>query len=338
MPKKISDEIYFIPAKADGGIMYYFGIDLGGTNIAVGLVDESLKLIAKASTPTLVGRPTDEIVRDMADLCKKVAADAGISLDSVEACGIASPGTANSDTGIVEFSNNIPMLNYPMVDKIREFLGMEKVYLDNDANAAALGEVLAGSAKGASSAVMITLGTGLGGGIVIDGKIYSGFNHAGAEIGHIVIEKDGRPCTCGRRGCWEAYSSATGLIKMTKEKMLEHPESVMWQLCGSVDKISGKTAFYAMRTYNDEAAKEVCDMYISYLATGVTNIINVFQPEVISIGGGVCNEGEPLFAPLREAAFKDDFARNSAKHPKIVRATLGNDAGIIGGAALCIGK
>jgi len=318
--------------------MYYFGIDLGGTNIAAGIVDEKMKLIAKASTPTLVGRPTDEIARDMAELCKKIAANAGIPLDQIEGCGIASPGTANSDTGIVEFSNNIPMLNYPMVDKIKEYLGMDKVYLDNDANAAALGEVLAGSAKGASSAVMITLGTGLGGGIVIDGKIYSGFNHAGAEIGHIVIEKDGRPCTCGRRGCWEAYSSATGLIKMTKEKMLENKDSVMWSLCESVEKVSGKTAFLAMRKYGDKAATEVCEMYIDYLATGLTNIVNIFQPEVISIGGGVCNEGEPLFAPLREQVYKWEFARNSSKHPKIVRAELGNDAGIIGGAALCIGK
>ncbi len=318
--------------------MYYFGIDLGGTNIAAGIVDEDLKLIAKASTPTLVGRPTDEIVSDMANLCKKLACENNIPLEEVDACGIASPGTANSETGIVEFSNNIPMLNYPMVDKIKERLGIDKVYLDNDANAAALGEVLAGSAKGAKSAVMITLGTGVGGGIVIDGKIYSGFNHAGAEIGHIVIETDGRPCTCGRKGCWEAYSSATGLIKMTKEKMEQTKDTVLWELCESTEKVSGKSAFLAMKKYHDKAATEVCEMYIKYLATGVTNIMNIFQPEVICIGGGVCNEGEPLFAPLREQVYRDDFARNSKKHPKIVRATLGNDAGIIGGAALCIGK
>ena len=318
--------------------MYYFGIDLGGTNIAVGLVDEELKLITKASTPTLATRPTDEIVRDMAELCKKVAADAGVSLDEVAACGIASPGTANSETGVVEFSNNIPMLFYPMVDKLREFLGMEKIYLDNDANAAALGEVLAGSAKGASSAIMITLGTGLGGGIVIDGKIYSGYNHAGAEIGHMVIERGGRPCTCGRKGCWEAYSSATGLINMTRDALVRYPKSIMHKLVEEEGKISGKTAFAAMKKYNDEAAKEVCDEYISYLATGIANIINIFQPEVVSIGGGVCNEGDPLFVPLNELVKKLDFARNSEKHPKIVRATLGNDAGIIGGAALCIGK
>lgn len=318
--------------------MYYFGIDLGGTNIAAGLVDEKLNLIAKTSTPTLVGRPTDEIAMDMANLCKKLAVENNVALSDVEACGIASPGTANSETGIVEFSNNIPMLNYPMVDKIREYLGIDKVYLDNDANAAALGEVLAGSAKGAKSAVMVTLGTGVGGGIVIDGKIYSGFNHAGAEIGHIVIETDGRPCTCGRKGCWEAYSSATGLIKMTKEKMLETKDTVLWDMCESIDKISGKSAFLAMRKHADKPATEVCEMYIKYLATGITNIMNVFQPEVITIGGGVCNEGEPLFAPLREQVYRDNFARNSAKQTKIVRATLGNDAGIIGGAALCIGK
>lgn len=318
--------------------MYYFGIDLGGTNIAAGIVDKDLNLIAKTSTPTLVGRPTDEIVADMAMLCKKLASENNIPLDEVAACGIASPGTANSDTGVIEYSNNIPMLNYPMVEKLRSYLGIDKIYLDNDANAAALGEVLAGSAKGAKSAVMVTLGTGVGGGIVIDGKIYSGFNHAGAEIGHIVIEVDGYPCTCGRRGCWEAYSSATGLIRMTREKMEETKDTVLWEMCESLDKISGKSAFLAMRKYQDKAATEVCEKYIKYLAAGITNIMNVFQPEVISIGGGVCNEGDPLFAPLREIVYRENYGRNTVNQPKIVRATLGNDAGIIGGAALCIGK
>ena len=285
-----------------------------------------------------MGRPTDEIALDMANLCKKLAKENNIPLSEVAACGIASPGTANSETGIVEFSNNIPMLNYPMVDKIREYLGIEKVYLDNDANAAALGEVLAGAAKGARSAVMVTLGTGVGGGIVIDGKIYSGFNHAGAEIGHTVIETNGRQCNCGRKGCWETYSSATGLIRMTKEKMEQTKDTVLWELCESIDKVSGKSAFIAMKKYGDKAGAEVCEMYIKYLATGITNILNIFQPEVIIVGGGVCNEGETLFAPVREQVYRDDFARNSARHPKIVRATLGNDAGIIGGAALCIGK
>lgn len=315
--------------------MYYLGIDLGGTNIAVGLVDENLSIVKKTSTPTLATRPTDEIVKDMADLCQKLCEECGIALSDVAACGIASPGTVNSETGVVEFSNNIPMRDYPMAEKLAEFLGFDKIFMDNDANAAALGETLAGAAKGASSAVMVTLGTGVGGGIVIDGKIYSGFNHAGAELGHIVIEKGGKPCTCGRKGCWEAYSSATGLIKMTREKLETTKDTVMWEMIeNDLDKISGRTAFNAMKLNGDKAGKEVCDEYISYLACGLANIINIFQPEIICIGGGVCNEGDPLFVPLREQVAVENFARNSEKQTKIVKAALGNDAGIIGAAVL----
>ena len=313
--------------------MYYLGIDLGGTNIAAGIVDENLNIVAKASVPTGSHRGIDAVMDDMAALCKKLLADNNLTPADMAYAGIASPGTCNSATGVVEFSNNIVMHNYPIAKVLSDKLGVEKVYIDNDANSAALAEALVGSAKGASCAVMITLGTGVGGGIVIDGKIYSGFNHAGAELGHIVIEKDGRPCTCGRNGCWETYSSATGLINMTREKMLENKDSLMWELCGGIDTISGKTAFQAKRK-GDKAGAEVVDMYISYLGAGLTNIVNVFQPEVLCIGGGVCNEGEYLMAPLREIVAKENFARNSAKQTVITRATLGNDAGIIGAAAL----
>ena len=313
--------------------MYYLGIDLGGTNIAAGIVDKDLNFLVKGSVPTLAKRPIDEVMTDMANLCKKLIADANLTVDDIAYAGIACPGTCNSDTGVCEFSNNIVMKDYPIAKVLSEKLGVEKVYLDNDANAAALAEALAGSAKGASSAVMVTLGTGVGGGIIIDGKIISGFNHAGAEIGHIVIETNGRPCTCGRKGCWEAYSSATGLIKMTNEKMAECKDSLMWQLSEEAGKVSGKTAFQAKKK-GDKAGAEVVDMYISYLATGLTNIVNVFQPEVLCIGGGICNEGEYLMAPLREIVHRENFGHNSPKQTKIVRATLGNDAGILGAAAL----
>ena len=313
--------------------MYYLGIDLGGTNIAAGIVDEKLNIVAKASVPTGAQRGIDVVMDDMAALCKKLLADNNLTVADMAYAGIASPGTCNSATGVVEFSNNIVMYNYPIAKVLSEKLGIEKVYIDNDANSAALAEALVGSAKGATCAVMITLGTGVGGGIVIDGKIYSGFNHAGAELGHIVIEKDGRQCTCGRKGCWETYSSATGLINMTKEKMAENKDSLMWELCGGIDTVSGKTAFQAKRK-GDKAGAEVVDMYVSYLACGLTNVINVFQPEVLCIGGGVCNEGEYLMAPLREIVAKENFARNSANQTTITRATLGNDAGIIGAAAL----
>ncbi len=314
---------------------YYLGIDLGGTNIAVGLVDENYRIVKKGSVPTDASRHPDEIVADMGKLCLSVVAEYGIGMEDVEACGIASPGTANGDTGIVEYANNISMLNYPIVEKLRKHIGLEKIYLDNDANAAALGEALAGSAKGASSALMITLGTGVGGGIIIDGKIYSGFNHAGAELGHTVIEKDGRQCSCGRKGCFEAYSSATGLINMTKEKMELDPSSAMWDVCGrDINKVNGRTAFNAVKQYKDRSASEVCDMYISYLATGIANMMNIFQPEVISIGGGVSNEGDGLFVPLCKQVYTENYAKNSKRQTKIEKATLGNDAGIIGAAAL----
>ncbi len=313
--------------------MYYLGIDLGGTNIAAGIVDENLNIVAKGSVPTLAKRPIDEVMTDMANLCKKLLADNELTLADIAYAGIASPGTCNSATGVVEFSNNIVMHNYPIAKVLSEKLGVEKVYIDNDANSAALAETLVGAAKGASSAVMITLGTGVGGGIVIDGKIYSGFNYAGAEVGHIVIEKGGRPCTCGRRGCWETYSSATGLIKMTNEKMETAKDSLMWELYHRDGKVSGKTAFQAKRK-GDKAGAEVVDMYIDYLALGLTNVVNVFQPEIICIGGGVCNEGEYLMAPLREIVAKENFARNSAHQTEIRKARLGNDAGIIGAAAL----
>lgn len=313
--------------------MYYLGIDLGGTNIAAGIVDENLTIVKKGSVPTLAQRPIDEVMTDMANLCKSLLAEMNLTVDDIAYAGIASPGTCDSKTGVVEFSNNIVMYNYPIADVLKEKLGVARVYIDNDANAAALAEALAGAAKGAKSAIMITLGTGVGGGIIVDGKIYSGFNHAGAELGHMVIEKDGRPCTCGRRGCFETYSSATGLIKMTKEKMDECPDSLMWQLSKEAGKVSGKTAFQAKRQ-GDKAGAEVVDMYVDYLACGITNLINIFQPEVLCIGGGICNEGECLMAPVREIVAKENFARNSAHQTVIKKAALGNDAGILGAAVL----
>ena len=314
--------------------MYYIGVDLGGTNIAVGIVDEKYNIVKKGSTPTLAKRPMDEIMDDMAALCKKLADEAGISMSDIASAGIAAPGSANPDTGIIGYSNNLPMLNYPICAKLKERINVENVYLENDANAAALGEALAGANKSSRFFLMLTLGTGVGGGIVIDNKIYSGNRHAGAELGHIVIEKDGRPCSCGRKGCFEAYSSATGLVNMTKEKMLECPDSLMWKECGGdINNVGGRTAFNAMKA-GDKAAKEVTDMYISYLACGVTNMVNIFRPEVLAIGGGVCNEGATLMDPVIEIVNRESYGGPDTVCTNICRASLGNDAGIIGAAAL----
>ena len=210
--------------------MYYIGVDLGGTNIAVGIVNENGDLLRKDSVPTGADREADLIIKDMAALCKKLIDEQGLTVSDIEYAGIATPGTADSDRGVVVYANNLPFLNYPLADKLKKFLGVKKVLIENDANAAAKGEASCGAAKGFKDSVMITLGTGLGGGIIIDNKVYSGFNYAGAELGHIVIELNGKPCSCGRKGCWEAYSSATGLINMTKEKLASTKDTIMHEM------------------------------------------------------------------------------------------------------------
>ena len=319
--------------------MYRIGIDLGGTNIAAGLVNEEYKIVAKASVPTDAERGAEAIVSDIAELCKKICADNGLTLADVVAIGIASPGAIDSAAGVVKYANNLPFRSLPITAMVSEKTGIKDVRVENDANAAAWGEAVAGAAKGSSKSVMITLGTGVGGGIIIDGKVYGGFNGIAGELGHIVIEYNGRPCSCGRRGCWEAYSSATGLINMTKEKLAECEASgrktLMTEIVEKKGKVSGVTAFEAMRK-GDEAGKEVVDMYIGYLACGLTNMVNIFQPEVISIGGGVSNEGQSLVDAVLPIIRKEQYGGNLPPLTDIRIATLKNDAGIIGAALLSI--
>ncbi len=317
--------------------MYRIGVDLGGTNIAAGIVNAEGKILSRASIPTGAERPADEIVADMAALCHSLINEAGIPIGEIEAVGIASPGVANHDTGYVEYANNLPFRNFPLADKFRAGFPVSKVTIENDANAAAWGEAKVGAAKGSRNSIMITLGTGVGGGIVIDDKIYSGFNYAGAELGHIAIVAGGRPCSCGRRGCWEAYSSATALVRMTQEKIAECEaagrKTLMTDMVAERGKVSGRTSFDAMRA-GDEAAKEVVDSYISYLACGIINIINIFQPEVLSIGGGISNEKDNLLIPLIPLVRAETYGSGIVRETDIRIATLGNEAGIIGAALL----
>ncbi|MGN0653485.1 MAG: ROK family protein [Oscillospiraceae bacterium] len=311
---------------------YYVGIDLGGTNIKAGVVDEEFNILSKASVKTNRPRPSEEIMDDMAKVSLMAVEQAGIKMSDIEWVGVGTPGIANSSTGVIEYSCNLDFYDVPMVEYLSKKLG-KPVYVDNDANAAAYGEYVAGAAKGAKNAVAVTLGTGVGGGIIIDGKIYSGSNFAGAELGHEVIEVDGALCSCGRRGCFEAYSSASGLIRMTQEAMDEDKSSIMWPMSEEDGHVSGRLAFNAMRK-GDASAKKVVDKYIKYLAAGITNIINTFQPDVLCLGGGVCNEGDPLLIPLKELVKKDVYSKNSKKNTEIVIAKLGNDAGLIGAAFL----
>ena len=319
--------------------MYRIGIDLGGTNIAAAIVSEDFKIIKKMSVPTLRERDASFIMDDMAQLCRDLCASAGYTLDDIEAIGIASPGVANHTDGVVEYSCNLGFRKFPICKELSKRLGIENIHVENDANAAAWGEAVAGAAKGTRNSVMITLGTGVGGGVIIDGKVFSGFNYAGAELGHVVIEKDGRPCGCGRCGCWEAYSSATALINMTKEKLEECEKAgrktAMTDIVAKHGKVSGRTAFDGMRA-GDEAAHEVVDMYLSYLSCGLTNMINIFQPEVLSIGGGISGEGQALIDMMICVIRKEQYGSDFVTHTKVCIAELGNDAGLIGAAFLGI--
>ena len=318
--------------------MYTSGVDLGGTNIAIGIVNEKYEIVRKGSVPTKPERGADPIIADMAALCRKLIAEEGLTLADIESVGVATPGTANNVTGVVEYANNIPFLQYPLADRLSAQLDGKKVYIENDANAAAKAEAIAGVAAGAPISVMITLGTGVGGGIIIDGKVYTGFNFAGAELGHVVIQKDGRQCSCGRKGCWEAYSSATGLVNITKDYIVEAraagKKTIMDDMIGGdLSKVSARTAFNAMKQ-GDEVGAAVVDEYISYLSCGIVNMINIFQPNVLSIGGGVCNEGDYLMKPLLEKVWGETYTREGTPRTQILIAKLGNDAGIIGAAVL----
>ena len=314
--------------------MYRIGVDLGGTNIAVGIVDNENKIIKKGSVPTNAGRHPDGIVKDMADLCMSLLNECDILPCRVEMLGIASPGAIDPINGIVCRATNLDMEDYPIVANLRQLLPIKNIKLENDANAAALGEAVAGSGKGVDKFIMVTLGTGVGGGIIIDGKIYSGFNYAGGELGHMVIEHNGRQCGCGRRGCWEKYASATALVSQAVEAMEGNKDSLLWKTCeGDLNKVDGKSIFDAL-DMGDEIAKAVVDRYLYYVAIGLANVINALQPEAVCIGGGISGQGEKILKPIRDIVKAERYSVYAEKQAAIIPAALGNDAGIIGAALL----
>lgn len=309
---------------------YYIGIDLGGTNIVAAVVDENGNIYGRAERKTNMPRSYQEILTDMAECAKEAAKESGISFDDIKSVGIGSPGAIDKELGNVEFSGNLGFYNVPIVSFIENLLG-KKVYVENDAKAAAWGEYLVGSGKGANSMVMVTLGTGVGGGIIENGRLLTGAHGRGAELGHMVISFGGEKCTCGRRGCFEAYASATALIKMTKKAMKENRTSDMWKIAnGKLSNVTGKTAFLS----KDKAGKEVIRQYLGQLAEGVVNLVNIFDPEVICIGGGISNAGEKILKPIRMAIKKKSFGRFGKKQTVVQLAKLANDAGLIGAALL----
>lgn len=310
--------------------MYYIGIDLGGTAIKVGLVDENGNILEKISAHTGAKRANEHIFKDMAKLTHDVCEAAGVRYDEIEAIGLATPGLVQGS--VIRLAGNLGFYDLDAGEMLGKLTG-KKVYVGNDANLAALGEALCGGGKGAGSVVMLTLGTGLGMGVIIGGAVYVGANGGAGEYGHTIIERNGYPCTCGNRGCLECYTSATALVRMTVEAMNRDKESEMWKLCGGdLNKVSAQTA-WRTRDVGDKSANEVVEMYTDYVSIAIANAVNTLQPETVLIGGGVSNEGENLFSILREKAGKMMFAnKTTVKQPAIQRAELGNDAGMVGAA------
>ena len=311
---------------------YYVGIDLGGTNIKAGVVTEDGVLVNKESIKTNADRKMEEIIYDMGKLASKVISLAGIDKSDIKAIGIGSPGTPDNKEGILVYSNNLPFNMAPMRKLIKEVIDLP-VYIDNDANCAGMAEAVSGAAKGTKESVTITIGTGIGAGVIVNGRIYSGFNQAGSEFGHTVLVSGGVPCSCGRKGCFEAYSSASALIRMTKEAAENNPDSLLNDVIKEEGKVNAKIAFIAKRR-GDKVASDVIDTYIEYLSDGLANAINTFMPEVLVIGGGVCNEGDPLLLPLREKTLSKPYFGPGVKKTEIKIAEMGNDAGIVGAAMM----
>lgn len=309
--------------------MYFAGVDLGGTNIAAGIVDENGNMLGKSmSVPTKADRDYREIVKDMAMLVEKLCEENGITKDDLSAVGIGCPGSIDNKNGICEYSNNINMYHADIAAEFKKYINLP-VNLENDANAAAYGEYEV-NAKGSTSFVFITLGTGVGGGVIINDEIFRGFNGVGAELGHIVINMGGEGCTCGRKGCWEAYASVTALIRQTKEAMDKHPESSMHKFAEEEGRVTGRTAFLAAKA-GDKEGNKVVQKYFEYIAEGITNVVNIFQPEKVVIGGSISKEGDFLLNPVAEYVKKHDYNRYMPK-AQIEIAKLFGDAGIVGAA------
>lgn len=311
---------------------YYCGIDLGGTNIKAGIVDGDGKLLNKVSIKTRAERAMEEIIHDMGQLAVDAIKDAGLEVKDIEAIGIGSPGTPDNDEGLLVYSSNLPFNKAPMRKLIREVIDLP-VYIDNDANCAAMAEAVAGAGKGAKDSVTITLGTGVGAGVIINGRIFSGFNQAGSEFGHTVLVSGGVQCGCGRKGCFEQYASASALARMTKEAAEANPDSLLNKVKEDFGEWNAQIAFVAMKQ-GDKVAEKVIDSYTDYLADGLANAINTFMPEVLVVGGGVCGEGDPLLIPMREKTMSRPYFGPGVKKTRIELAQMGNDAGIVGAAMM----
>ena len=313
--------------------MFSIGIDIGGMSIKAGLVDANGTIIAKNIVKT--AKTADICISNMVAQINQLLSDNNLTVSDLKGIGIGCPGAVSSDSGVVNFLPNLGWINIPLRERLQAHFNLP-IKISNDANVATLAEVIYGSAKEFSTAIMFTLGTGVGGGIVIDNKLYEGTNGRGAELGHCTLIMNGKPCTCGRNGCVEAYVSATALIEQTKEAMLEDKSSILWEYCnGDINNVDGKMAFTAEKQ-GDVTAKKVIDNYVMYLSESILNMLNIFRPQAFILGGGISQQGENLTGRVTKYLEKFDYGYKFAPKTKVITASLGNDAGIIGASALVL--
>lgn len=311
--------------------MHYIGIDIGGMSIKIGVVDKNGLIIKQSRVKT--ASTAEKCVDDMCDLIQSLIADCGLTVDEIVGIGVGCPGAVTSETGVVDFLPNLGWDKVPLAQMLKKRFDLP-VKISNDANVAALAEAVYGAAKDYKTSVMFTLGTGVGGGIIIDNKLFEGGFSRGAELGHVTLFLDGEPCSCGRRGCIEAYASATALIKQTKAAMEKDKNSAMWAFVnGDINNVDGRTAFECSKQ-GDKTAEKVVDTYVYYLAESMLNMFNIFRPEAFILGGGISAQGDYLVNKLKAYCEKFDYGYKRAPRTEIVTAKLGNDAGIIGAAAL----
>ena len=311
----------------------YIGVDIGGMSVKIGLVNENGNILDKKVIKT--DGSAESVIRSLGTALQEFLEENHLSAAEIEGIGIGCPGAITAATGMVEYSNNLGWHHVPLVDGLRAYV--DTYYkISNDANVAALGEAIFGAAKGYSDVIMFTLGTGVGGGIIIDKKLYEGNESKGAELGHAVLVLGGEECTCGRKGCIEAYCSASALIRDTKRAMVRHTDSAMWEYANNdINNVNGRTAF-AMARENDAAALEVVENYIKYLSESIMNYCNIFRPQAFVLGGGICGEGRYLLDKVEKYCKERNYGYQGTPEVKILTATLGNDAGIIGAAALLV--
>ncbi len=314
---------------------YQIGVDIGGTGVKMGLVGAGGEILRRAAFPTGPSRPWRDVGDEIAAAALSLLEAQGAPPAACDGIGIGAPGMIDHTAGTVRFAANLNWEDAPLVAYLREKLGLP-ARLANDANCAVLGEATAGAAKGRRHVVMLTLGTGIGGGVIADGRLQEGGAAGGMELGHVALVMGGALCTCGRRGCVEAYASATALIRMAREAMTAHPQSVLARLCGGdPSAMNGRIPFIAARE-SDAAALSVVNEYIRNVGESIVNFVNIWRPGIFLLGGGIANEGAPLLDPLNAYIKGRCFAGARGAVPPIVRAAMGNDAGIVGAAMLAV--